>query len=293
MHAHGARPVRRSLIAHRQSATFDRVQPQPNGERARKALAGAWEVTGRAGLHEAVIVVTSFLIYFLVRGAVVDRAHFAFDNAERLIDLERATWLHHEQAMQSWVLDRYWLIRSLNFVYFWGHMPLVVGIGVWLWVRHRYEYVLTRNALLASGAIGLVIYWLWPVAPPRLLPDSGLIDTMALYDRVSYNAQETSAFVNPYAAVPSLHFGWSMLLGGVVGWVGRGPLHWAFGVIWPVAMFLSIVMTGNHFILDAVGGAAVSFAGLWIALELDRRWPHIFTRISGRTPARRGGGPPL
>lgn len=264
------------------------MQGQLNGERARRAIARSWDVTGRAGLHEIVIVATSFFIYFFVRGAVVDRADLAFANARHLVEFERAARMYHEATMQSWVLDRYWLIRALNFVYFWGHMPLVVGLAVWLWVRHRYEYVLTRNAFLASGAIGLVIYWLWPVAPPRLMPETGLLDTMALYDRVSYSAQETSAFVNPYAAMPSLHFGWSLLLGMVVGWVGRKPFFWAFGVAWPAAMLLSIVMTGNHFIIDAVGGAVVSFGGLWIALELDRRWPRVFTRINGRTePVRR------
>jgi hypothetical protein len=172
--------------------------------------------------------------------------------------------------MQSWILGREPLIRALNWVYFWGHMPLVLGLGVWLYFRHRHAYTLVRNAFLASGAIGIVCYALYPVAPPRLVPMAGFVDTMAIYDRVSYQAQETQAFVNPYAAMPSLHFGWSMLLAAAVGWVGRTRWLVAFAVAWPVAMFFAVVQTGNHFIIDAIAGAVVSFAGLAIALAGER-----------------------
>jgi hypothetical protein len=153
----------------------------------------------------------------------------------------------------------------MNWIYFWGHMPLVIAFAVWLYARRRRTYKLVRNAFLASGAIGVVLYWLFPVAPPRLIPFGGFVDTMAVFDRMGYNAQETQAFVNPFAAVPSLHFGWSMLIALAVACVGRRPWHWAVGVAWPVAMFFAVVLTGNHFILDTVAGAVVSFAGLGIA----------------------------
>ncbi|MEO8539570.1 MAG: phosphatase PAP2 family protein, partial [bacterium] len=229
-------------------------------------LRRAWAITGRLGLHEIVVVVVSFLIYFAIRGAVVDRAGEAMVRGFNLIDLEKRLHVYWELEMQSWILGHYWLIKTMNGIYFWGHMPLVILVAVWLYVRHRTAYYITRNAFLASGAIGVVIYWLFPVAPPRLIPFAGFIDTMAAFDRVGYNAQEAKAFVNPFAAVPSLHFGWSLLLGVIVAWVARKPWAYAFGVIWPVAMFFSVVMTGNHFILDTVAGAIVSFAGLGIAL---------------------------
>ncbi len=222
------------------------------------------------GIEEIGVVVAAFLVYFLIRGAVVDREAEAMASARDLVRLQEWMRLDWELTMQSWILDHYWLIKVMNWVYFWGHMPLVVIFAVYLYVRHRHEYYLARNAFLASGAIAVVIYWAYPVAPPRLLAESGLIDTMAVYDRVSYNAQEASAFVNPYAAVPSLHFGWSLLLAVVVARVGNHPVSWAIGIAWPVAMFFAVVMTGNHFVLDAVAGAAVSFAGLWIAVVWGR-----------------------
>lgn len=232
----------------------------------------AWQWTARWGIQEAVVVVAAFIVYFAIRAAVVSRASEALLNAYDIIELERALGIYWELEMQAWILDSYVAIRVMNWVYFWGHMPLVVVFAVWLYVTNRHSYRLVRNAFLASGAIAVVVYATYPLAPPRLVPFEGYVDTMALFDRVSYQAQETQAFVNPYAAMPSLHFGWSMLLGAAVAWVGRSPPTIAFGVLWPVGMFFSIVLTGNHFILDAVAGAIVSFVGLGIAIGLERLW---------------------
>jgi membrane-associated phospholipid phosphatase len=245
----------------------------------RRNATTAWNWSARVGLHEVAVVVVSFLVYFVIRGAVVDRAHEAVDHARELIRLQGSFGLNREVAMQGWILDRYWAIKVLNGIYFWGHMPVVIAFAAWLYLRNRSTYTLTRNAFLASGAIAVIIYWALPVAPPRLVPEAGLVDTMALYDKVNYNAQQAQAFVNEYAAVPSLHFGWSLLLGAVVAWEGRrNALLVTLGLAWPVAMFFSVVLTGNHFILDAVAGGIVSFAGLGIAWGLERLRARIETR---------------
>jgi len=233
-----------------------------------------WHFARRTGIQEAVVVVIAFLVYFFIRGAVVDRAGEALSNGLDLIELERALGFYWEVEWQSWIIDEYWAVRVMNWIYFWGHMPLVVVLAIFLFVWHRSTYGLMRTAFLASGAIGVVIYALYPVAPPRLVPFAGYIDTMAVLDRVGYQAQEAQAFVNPYAAVPSLHFGWSMLLGGAFAWVGRRHAWVVFGgVMWPVLMFFSIVMTANHFIIDAVYGAIVSLAGLAVAEAIRRAQP--------------------
>jgi hypothetical protein len=255
------------------------VQTAP---RWRARVGRAWTLADKAGLQEIALVVVAFVVYFYIRGLVVGRADEAIERGLDLVALERNIGLYWETEMQSWVLDHYWAIRFMNWVYFWGHMPLVILFAFWLYVWHRRAYRLSRNAFLASGAIGVVMYALWPVAPPRLIPDAGFVDTMALYDRVGYNAQETEAFVNPYAALPSLHFGWSLLLGAVVFRVTRFPALRVLAVAWPVAMFFAIVMTGNHFIIDAIAGAAVSFLGFGIALLLERWWPSVTERVRTR-----------
>jgi hypothetical protein len=233
----------------------------------------AWRVSARIGLLELAVVVISFLIYFAIRGMVVGRAGEAMVRGFNVISLEQDLGIYRELTMQSWIIDHYWLIKAMNWIYFWGHMPLIVVFAVWLYIWHRPTYILVRNAFLASGAIGVIIYWAFPVAPPRLIPFAGFVDTMAVFDRVGYNAQETKAFVNEYAAIPSLHFGWSMLLGLAIFWVTKNPVLKVFGLVWPVAMFFAVVMTGNHFIVDTILGAIVSFAGLGIAWLIQRYGP--------------------
>ncbi|MEP6872126.1 MAG: phosphatase PAP2 family protein [Anaerolineaceae bacterium] len=237
----------------------------------------AWQLSARVGLHEIVVVVSAFLVYFLIRGLVVGRAGEAMVRGFNVIDLEQRLHIYWELEMQSWILDHYWMIKVMNGLYFWGHMPLIIVTAGWLYARHRPAYRLARNAFLASGAIGVVIYWAFPVAPPRLIPFGGFIDTMAAFDRVGYNAQETQAFVNEFAAIPSLHFGWSLLLGVIVAYEGKRLVFWVLGAIWPIAMFFSVVMTGNHFILDTVAGGIVSFAGLgiaWLILRYQSEGEH-------------------
>jgi hypothetical protein len=251
-----------------------------------KHVRRAWNVSARIGINEIILCGILFLIYFFIRGLVVGRAGEAMVRGFNVIKLEKDIGLYHELALQSLIIDHYWLIKAVNWIYFWGHMPLIIPFAIWLFVWHRPTYKLMRNAFLASGAIGIVIYWALPTAPPRLIPFAGFTDTMAVFDKVGYNAQQTKAFVNEYAAIPSLHFGWSMLLGFAVFWVARNPLLKAFGLVWPVAMFFAVVMTANHFIIDTIAGAIVSFAGLGIAYLMHRYgddvWDGIVQGLRGR-----------
>ncbi|MBE0611823.1 MAG: hypothetical protein IH609_20755, partial [Dehalococcoidia bacterium] len=91
----------------------------------RRQAGRLWRLTERSGVHEVVVVFVSFLIYFLIRGSVVDRAGEAMVRGFNLIELEQRMGIYWELEMQSWILDHYWLIKTMNAVYFWGHMPLV------------------------------------------------------------------------------------------------------------------------------------------------------------------------
>jgi hypothetical protein len=158
-----------------------------------------------------------------------------------------------------------------NLVYFWAHAPLIAVGGVWLYRRHPDIYRLTRTAFLGSAIIGLICYRFFPVAPPRLAEGHSFVDTMQEHSKLSYQAQSLAPFVNPYAAVPSLHFGWSFLMSvALVLARPRGLVVWAGAIAQPVLMFLAIVATGNHWVLDAPAGLIVCLAGLGGALALRR-----------------------
>jgi hypothetical protein len=218
------------------------------------------------------LVTLAFLAYFIVRGQVVDRPDLAFAHARAVVDLERHLGIFVEPAWQRSVLGSLLWVKFFNFVYFWLDFPLIAGLGIFMYARRRRQYTFTRDALLFSGAIALVIYNLFPVAPPRLLEGIGVIDTLQRYNNLSYQAQSTQFFVNPYAAMPSLHVGWSLLLAiGVLSAFGRRWWVWPLALAHPIVQSASTIFTGNHFFLDGVVGITVALSGLALASSM-RRW---------------------
>jgi hypothetical protein len=150
-----------------------------------------------------------------------------------------------------------------------------------MYFKRRAHYTFTRDAILLSGASALICYALYPVAPPRLVPDLGIIDTLQALNNFSYQAQSTSFFVNPYAALPSLHVGWSVLLAlGVVAAFGRYRLVWLLALLHPLTQTASTVITGNHYFLDAAAGLVAAAIGPAGAYAL-RRWgyPYLERRL--------------
>jgi hypothetical protein len=221
-------------------------------------------------LAELGLVGLAFLLYFIVRANVVDRPEVALANARELVDLERALGIFAEASWQRAILDEMLLVRFFNFVYFWLDFPLIAGLGIALYLWRRRAYTFTRDAILFSGALALVAYNLYPVAPPRLLPESGLLDTLQAYNNLSYQAQSTEFFVNPYAAMPSLHVGWAVLVGlGVVLAFPGNRLVLVLALLHPIAQTASTVFTGNHYFVDAAGGLIVSGGGLAFALAMQ------------------------
>ncbi len=220
------------------------------------------------------LVAIAFLLYFLVRGSVIDRQEAALANALDIIELEQTLGFFWEPQMQEWVLGRDALVQLFDGIYFWLDFPLIVAVGLWLYFSgHRHSYTVARDAVLASGAIALVVYFLYPVMPPRLLPlEAGFtfVDTLSEFNNLSYQAQSAGAFVNPYAAVPSLHYGWQLLVGGVLFWTTKNPALRVLGVLMPVAQFAAIIFTANHYILDAMAGLLVALLGLLVAIALQR-----------------------
>ena len=160
------------------------------------------------------------------------------------------------------------LVTAANWMYIYGHWPVIVATLTWLFVRHPPEFYLLRNALFISGAIGLLIFVLFPVAPPRL-GILEIVDTVTQRSS-SYRTLQPPGLVNRYAAVPSLHFGWNLLVGIIIWRVARAPWMRALAVLMVVAMGFAVLATANHYVLDVVAGAAVALTGLAGALLLPR-----------------------
>lgn len=214
------------------------------------------------------LVLAAALVYFLVRGATQGSIERSEENARSILRLERWMGLDLERGGQEFVGTDDVLVMLSNWVYIWGHWPVLIGT---LYALHRWrpsDYLRLRNALFVSGAIGMIIYATFPVAPPRLL-DPQFRDTVTELSR-SYRVFQPPALVNKYAAMPSLHAGWNLLAGIAIVRASRKPIVRTLGVVGPIAMAFAVVSTGNHFVLDVVGGAIVALTGSFLA---DRFWP--------------------
>ncbi len=241
-------------------------------------------------------IATAVLLYFGVRGRTEGAASEAVDHGLQLLRWEAMVGLDVESRLQGLILDNPWVVTAMNWVYIWGHWPVIAATLLWLYRSRRFEYLLLRNALFVSGAIGLVIFMLHPVAPPRLLP-SGFVDTVTELSN-SYRVLQPPSLVNKYAALPSLHVGWNLLVGLAVYRTNAGPAAKVFGVVSPLLMFAAVVLTGNHYVVDGLLGAAIAIVGMLVSVRLTpklavagQRWivgGHNRRRISSSTgPDRR------
>ncbi len=236
---------------------LDATRPERTGVRW-------WDVS------EIALVALGFLLYFLVRGAPGDRTADALRHAHYIVDIEFSLGMFVEPTIQRWVLASDFLWRTMNFVYFWFDFPLIIAVGLFMFFRSRDNYTLLRDSLLISGGIALIIYYTYPVAPPRFLTEWGFVDTLEVFSNLSYQAQSMQAFVNPFAAVPSLHVGWSALLVVGVFRATRNPLARVAVVGVMVLQCIAVVGTGNHFVLDGVVGLVVCGVALALAFWLQR-----------------------
>ncbi len=240
------------------------------GGPVRRAIAAGGGLRSASALvREAALIGAATLLYTLVRGLANDRVDAAFDHAEQIIALERSVGLFIEPGIQRAVIDNDLVVDAANAIYiaFW---PIVVLTLVWILLRRPVAYPRFRNAVLTSGALSLVLFALYPLAPPRFVPEYGFVDTIALH-ATTYRTMNTPALVNEYAAMPSLHFGWILLVG--IAWVtmARHRTVRALGIALPVLMFASIVLTANHYIVDGIVAGIVVVLGLRVAGVIDRR----------------------
>ena len=237
--------------------------------RSRLSISRLSETRISGFIKELIVVSGAFLLYSLVRSTIGEKIGHAFANAASLIDLEKSLGFFWELQMQNWVLDHTPLIHFFNQVYIWGFGPLIIISAVWLYWCRRSYYVLYRNALLISGGIALLCFYLLPTAPPRFLQWVGFEDTIGIFVS-AYRSSQMDGFLNHYAAFPSMHFGWILLLSMALFSTTRSlPLRIVW-VLLPVLMFLAIIVTGNHFIVDAIAGGAVALVGLLISLAMRR-----------------------
>ena len=184
----------------------------------------------------------------------------AFDNADALLRFEQRIGIDIEGWAQRQILGSTGVVTFFNWVYIWMHWPVILGALLWLYRNHKRGFVMFRNSLIVSGAIGLIFFVAFPVAPPRFL--DGFSDTVSDLS-TSYKYLQPPSIVNKFAAMPSLHVGWNLLAGIILfKAIRRKPLRF-LPLISPVLMTLAVVFTANHYVVDAIAGAVVAIVGLY------------------------------
>ena len=222
----------------------------------------------RRGLVEVATLTVLYGFYEVIRGQ--GHATFAAAQAhtEWIVDLERNLHVFGERAVQQaahWVPG---LPSVLGFAYLALHFIGTSAFLVWLYRRHPERFPFVRNTLIGATAVALVLYIVYPVAPPRLA-GLGFVDDVSDSAKVNLSSDLLGSLYNPFAAVPSLHFGYALLVGGAIAALARSRRVRLLGWSYPALMLLVIVATGNHFFFDAGAGAVAIGAGYVAASWID------------------------
>ncbi len=231
-----------------------------------------WRVVG----FELGLTVALMAIYFLIRGQRPDDVDSAVARSLAIVHFEQQIGIFNEVRWQEFFLPHDWLMKVANFIYAWGHYPVMAAIAVWLVIKDPSRFRFMRNVLLVSAVIGIAAYYVLPAAPPRLMEihgyDFGFVDTVHnVSSNVSYF--QPSWFVNDYAAVPSFHFGWIALSSAAI-WANTNN-RWvkAGAVTMSVVMWWAVTVTGNHYFFDMVmGGVVVAFSWMLVTALYQVRW---------------------
>ena len=220
--------------------------------------------------QEVSFIGVAYLLYSLVRNGVLTREELAFANAARIMRLEETLSVNIERGINAAVAGVQWLSLLADYWYATMHFAVTLGVLVWLWRRHPLRYRAARSVLMAMNLIALAGFWLFPLAPPRMMP--GFVDTL-VRDHIwgSYASAGVAAASNQFAAMPSMHVGWSLWCAIVVATLaGRAWLRTA-AAVYPLITILVIVGTANHYLFDAVGGAVALVSGFGVQRLLSGR----------------------
>ena len=229
-----------------------------------RQLARVWRLSGRwlpngwiDAIRQLALFAGAYYLYRLVRGAVHDQESLALENARSLVDLERSMGLFFEPQMHSWAQAQEWLITASNWMYVNSHFVVTTTFLIWLYVVRNHAFYYVRNMFMVAMGLALLGYTVYPTAPPRLLPELGFTDTVSKF--VGEGAADTANLLyNPYAAVPSMHVAFALMIAVPAVFLVKNRLLKAFWALYPTLVTLVVIFTANHWWMDAALGVFVA-----------------------------------
>jgi len=228
---------------------------------------------------EILLIAVSYWTYSVIRNAVPEQRGKALRNADWIWSAEHHLGIAVEQSVNHGIDSATWLIVGMNYYYATLHFIVTLSVLVWLYRSHPGRYAATRLVLFATTGVALVGYYLYPLAPPRLMNGSHFIDTVTVHQTWGSMASGDLKHVsNQYAAMPSMHIGWSLWCGLTIFALAKVPWVRVLGLLYPAATLIVIVATANHFWLDAVGGMLCLAFGFGVARVWYGRLPYALPR---------------
>src|SRR4051794_7189424 len=237
------------------------------------------------GLRQFLIFAGAYYSYSLIRGIADGRPEAAFQHGREVIDLERSLHVFVEPAVQAWASGSSVLIDAASWIYINAQPPVCLSALVYLYFFRNSHFYFVRNMMVTAMALALIGYTVFPTAPPRFFPEWGFFDSVAQFTGVHSDSTAVNTLFNPYAAVPSMHVAFSLM----IGWSLAQVVRWRAAKIWwvcyPFVITFVIVATANHFLTDAFLGACVAAFSAATARALALARPTAWAFAGQRVPA--------
>jgi hypothetical protein len=234
-------------------------------------------------LWQVLLFAVAYYGYRAVRGVVDDPAGaaVAFQHARELIHLEQALNIFVEPSIQTWASTKPVVIDFASWMYINAQTSVTLGALAYLYLFHNSSFYFVRNMFMVAMAIALVGYLVFPTAPPRFMPEWGFFDAVADFTGVHHDSVVVDSLFNPYAAVPSMHVCFALMVGVPLARLSRHRVTRVAWSLYPLLVTFVIVATANHFLADAFLGALTAGLAAWAAAWLARARPSAWTFTSG------------
>ncbi|RKQ92239.1 PAP2 superfamily protein [Solirubrobacter pauli] len=221
-------------------------------------------------LWQILLFCGAYWLYRLVRGQVFDQSAAAFANARWIVDLQQTLHVFVEPDIQRWAISTGWVESVGSWMYLNTHFVVTTVTLAFVYLFRNEHFYWVRNMFMVGMGFALLGYVLFPTAPPRLMPGLGFIDSVSDFTGVSSDS-DVNALYNPYAAVPSMHVGFALML--AISMVRMTRHRWvkALWVAYAPIVSLVVVVTANHWIFDAATGAAVAVVSAVLAQTVFAR----------------------
>jgi hypothetical protein len=229
----------------------------------------------------------AYMLYRVVRGLADARTSAAFKNARELINVEHSLHFFVEPSIQAWASGSHLLMEVATWLYLNAQSTVLICALLYLYIVHNRSFYFVRNMLMVAMGLALIGYILFPTAPPRFLPEFGFFDSIADLTGIPGTSAPVNAIFNPYAAIPSMHVGFALMLGWPLARLARWRIVAAFWYLYPFVIAFVTIATANHFLADAILGALTAAISALIARRLGRLRPQAwcFTAAQPTAPA--------